>query len=257
MVVFDSSSSMGYSMGNSKTRLENAKYALSQVLTTLPPNTEIGITTFSNTITPIMPVGNDLVSKINGIEASGGTPLGAYMKVGADLLLRKRAEERYGNYKLLVITDGESGDAFQDYLDDILSRGIVVNCIGLDMAKEHSLATKVDNYCTANDVKTLIESVQRFVKAETIADPATNQADYDLLEGFPTDVAQVCLEQLAINNDIPIGEIATPVMQDGNLQTNPDGSIVFEEPRSILWVVLTVFVVFLVLVGVVLLIAGS
>ena len=67
---------------------------------------------------------NGLNGAIDSITSQGGTPLGEYMKQGADALLDARKKQfGYGTYRLLVVTDGEANDAglVDGYTPDIIS----------------------------------------------------------------------------------------------------------------------------------------
>jgi len=53
----------------------------------------------------------ELKKAIDPISHGGRTPLGQYMKIGADALLAKKEKQHnYGSYRLLVVTDGEASD---------------------------------------------------------------------------------------------------------------------------------------------------
>ena len=76
------------------------------------------------------------------------------MKQGADALLDARKKQfGYGTYRLLVVTDGETDDAglVDGYTPDIISRGITIDAIGVEMQSQHTLATMVHSYRSADD----------------------------------------------------------------------------------------------------------
>ncbi len=91
------------------------------------------------------------------IRAKGGTPLGQYIKEGADELLRLRAKEPFETYRLLIVTDGEASDApyLASILPDLVSRGISMDVIGVAMKEQHSLAKSAHTYRSADDPATL------------------------------------------------------------------------------------------------------
>ena len=153
VVVLDDSGSMSDPMRSDRRvrKIDAAKNALRVVLETLPADAQVGVVALnagSRGDHWILPLGKVDRSKLDQatarIRASGGTPLGEFMKVGADALLSKREEMRYGEYRLLIVTDGEASDEhlLDRYLPDIMARGIVVDVIGVDMQSEHSLATQ-------------------------------------------------------------------------------------------------------------------
>ncbi|HEY6563309.1 MAG TPA: vWA domain-containing protein, partial [Pirellulaceae bacterium] len=148
---------------------------------------------------------------IQDVSAWGGTPLGEFMKTAADALLLARSKDFYGEYRLLVVTDGEATDpdVLAAYLPDIMSRGLTVDVIGVDMRGNHSLATQVDSYRRADDPTSLTRAI-REVFAETSADANdTGGTDFELLEGLPDDFAAAALTALAQSGNEPIGQRTT------------------------------------------------
>ena len=107
------------------------------------------------------------------------------MKIAADALLQRRSEQHYGTYRLLVVTDGEANDMdmLETYLPDILSRGITVDVIGVDMARQHSLATQVHSYREADNPQSLTAAIEE-VFAESSDDSDAGESDFELLQGF-------------------------------------------------------------------------
>ncbi|NQT14730.1 MAG: hypothetical protein HQ582_18390, partial [Planctomycetes bacterium] len=167
---------------------------------------------------PLAPVdAAALKAGIQQIGASGGTPLGERMKEGCDTLLALRDDEHYGSYRLLIVTDGEATDGklVEEYLPDILSRGIWVGVIGVDMAGTHSLATKVHTYRRADDPQALVEAIREFM-AEYDEDAGADQLDVALLAAIPDEVATAALKALSEPRNHPIGaqpSVATPRRQ--------------------------------------------
>ena len=151
-----------------------------------------------------------LAGAIDSIQSGGGTPLGEYMKRGADVLLNARRKQfGYGTYRLLVVTDGEAGDARQveAYTPDIISRGITIDCIGVEMASRHTLATKVHSYRNANDPESLKQAI-----SEVFAEVASGDAGpggenaFELIADLPEATASAMLKSLSTSGNQPIGE---------------------------------------------------
>ena len=221
VVVLDDSASMNQSMRNNRrlAKMQTAKDALLTVLESLPAETRIGIVLLNGGwgsdrwVYPLAPVDTArLRAGIQRIRAHGGTPLGARIKDGCDTLLALRGKEHYGSYRLLIVTDGEAsdGDLVERYLPDILSRGIWVDVIGVDMASDHSLATQVHAYRQADNPRDLIGAIREFTAEFSDDDPDANQADVELLAAFPAEVATAALEALAQPRNHPIGEQPPP-----------------------------------------------
>ncbi|MFH1999336.1 MAG: VWA domain-containing protein, partial [Planctomycetota bacterium] len=152
VIVLDASGSMQEKMsGTSVCKMDAAKDALKEVLKQVPEATQIGLLVFCKNlganewIYPLGPrVDSKLIRAIDLPQPGGGTPLGEYMKKGADRLLeQRRMQHGYGTYKLLVVTDGEAQDqnAVDLYVPEVMARGITVDVIGVDMQTTHTLAT--------------------------------------------------------------------------------------------------------------------
>jgi len=221
VVVLDNSSSMNVAMRSDRrtTKMDAAKKALLVVLEKLPPDANVGILLLNGGSKPgqwvydLGPVDmTRLHGAIGGIRARGATPLGACMKIGADALLAVRAKDYYGSYRLLIVTDGQATDraVVERYLPDILTRGIWVDVIGVDMASEHSLATKVPVYRRADDPASLEKAVAA-VFAESTGDARDADAsDFELIAPIPNEVAAAALDALATSGNHPIGRRPPP-----------------------------------------------
>jgi uncharacterized protein YegL len=229
LIVVDASGSMAATMSGSRnSKMDEAKQALIKVVQNVPKNTHIGMLIFSSkNLTndlayPLGPV--DLAQLEQAIRSpvpGGGTPLGAYLKKGTDILLKQReAQNGYGTFRLLVVTDGEASDThvMDAYLPDILTRGITIDVIGVDMKSDHALATRVNSYRRANDPQALVKGLSE-VLAEiggTTDDAATADA-LAAIEPIPDEMARAMLAALAksTSGNHPIGESPTPKSGEG------------------------------------------
>jgi uncharacterized protein YegL len=217
VIVLDDSGSMDKGMGTQQgkvRKIDAAKKALSSVLAQLPEGTRVGVlalNTRQGGSNWIVPFGTGTPSEWNAniqrIRAGGGTPLGSALKDAADELLQLREKEIYGTYRLLIVTDGEASDRnmLNRYLPDVLTRGFIVDVIGVDMDSEHSLATKVHSYRRADDDRSLTEAISN-VFAETAADSQDAQEDFEMLAALPDGFAEAAFESLAKHGNRPIGE---------------------------------------------------
>lgn len=222
VVVLDDSGSMDDPMrtaqGQRVRRIEAAKTALVKVLSNLPENTQVGILALnskqagSNWIVPFGQVtdSSQLIRNVTSVQAQGGTPLGAFLKQASDQLLDARQKSVYGTYRLLVVTDGEANDRklVDAYLPDILSRGLIVDVIGVDMKSDHSLATRVHTYKRADDDQALTEAITQ-VFAETADDGQNSGEEFEILAGLPDEFGPKAIAALTERNDTPIAKIAT------------------------------------------------
>ena len=222
VVVLDDSGSMGDRMRSNPgtTKMAAAKTALVQILQQLPEDAQVGVILLNGTVNndswvvPLGPVDQASMSAtMASLQASGGTPLGAFMKSGADALLAKRDKERYGTYRLLIVTDGEANDGnlVDQYLPNILARGLSVDVIGVDMAENHSLATRVNTYRSADDPASLTRAISE-VFAESVDNNAdTAESDFEIIQALPDEVAATVLSLLATVGNAPIGTQASVV----------------------------------------------
>jgi hypothetical protein len=238
VIVLDASGSMTETMKRAPgmTRMDAAKQALQQVVASVPDSTNVGLLVFSSRNLPndwVYPLARvdraALARAIQSPEPAGATPLGAYLKKGTDALLAQREKQRgYGTFRLLMVTDGEANDQrlVDAYLPDVLSRGITVDVIGVDMAGDHALATRVNSYRRADDPQALVKAVSD-VFAEVGSGPqdaAVSEEQFEIIQGIPDQMASAMLAALTSTGNHPIGERPSTVNADGT--TSPGGMAV-------------------------------
>lgn len=228
VVVLDDSGSMEDNMRTNNGRMQRiavAKNALIAVLSKLPSETNLGVLALntkvngSNWIYPFGPANaQSLENNIRQIRARGGTPLGEFLKLGADQLLEARKQQVYGTYRLLVVTDGEANDPnlVDAYLPDIQARGLIMDVIGVDMGSDHSLATRVSNYRRADDDGALQQAISE-VFAETSTDDQDSESDFEMLAALPDEFATGALKALAASGNAPIQATSS----EGGMYYNP------------------------------------
>ena len=192
VVILDASGSMQdkFSGDRTKSKMEAAKAALQEVLSKVPDDTHIGLLVFSGANIRnewVYPLGSKdtqkLIAAIHLPQPSGNTPLGKYIRIGANRLLDQREKQyNYGNYRLLVVTDGEASDAdkVKHYTPEILNRQIRIDVIGVDMKTDHMLANVVDSYRKADNPGELVAAVSQIL-AET-GDTGTDVGGEDAFE---------------------------------------------------------------------------
>lgn len=238
VVVFDTSGSMGESMRSAggQTRMKVAQDALVGVLTQVPPTTKVGVVTFEGWIYDLQAVERaKLEGCIRAARPGGGTPLYQFIKTGADRLLVEREKNlNVGSYKLLVVTDGEAqdnnlnadgkfrnGEFKPGYLRDVVSRGIIVDAIGLEMSGGHSLATHINGtYMAGNDPASIQKSLQRSVAEVGFGGKdGVGQEAFDTINQMPEGFAKASIKGLTDFQNHPIGELP-PIKV-----VNPDGTV--------------------------------
>ena len=216
VVVIDDSGSMKQVMQTKQRRIEAAKQALATVLKAVEPGTQVGILALNSQVNNshwIVPVGTPNPERwqrpLEKLHAEGGTPLGQWMRQGADELLALRAKQPFSTYRLLVVTDGEATDAqlLYELLPDLLSRGINLDVIGVDMQEDHSLARIAHSYRRAGD-QTALAQAMREVFAETVGDDQSSQADFEMLSGLSDEAAAAIVAGLTTQRNEPLQVIA-------------------------------------------------
>jgi hypothetical protein len=274
VVVLDASGSMEDTMktsdGKTVTRMEAAKTVLTTTLLNQPKGTHVGVVVFPYQdwvykLGPVEPT--QLRAAIASVNYGGGTPLGAYMKTGVDALLEARKKNPYSTHRLLIVTDGEANDSYdvEKNMDLILVRGIVVNTIGVDMAKDHQLAVKSHSYANAADPDALLHSVKTALSAEITADDPDAAEMFAAIAMLPDDSVTTLLTSLTKVQNQPLGESPPlPPVQAVDAETgepivDADGNPVMvpaaeaEGGVSVVWIILGFlavgFVVFLIAKG--------
>lgn len=219
VILLDASGSMRDTMSSSnQSRMDVAKQALAKVVDKIDPQTNVGFLVFSDIegangwLYDLAPLDRPrLLDAIDRCQASGGTPLGAYLKTAADRLLQARQAQRgYGSYRLLVVTDGEANDPelLGAYLPDVLARGVTVDCIGVDMQEEHALAKQVHRYRRADDPAALEQAVAAALGEVGAADAPddASQEQYELASALSEEAAAAVLDNLTTPVSASVGE---------------------------------------------------
>jgi uncharacterized protein YegL len=251
VIVLDCSGSMEEDMGNTDIMKLNAvKQALKEVVAQLPDNSYVGLLTFSaanvsdDWIYPLQPLNKSkLMSAIDKPQPGGGTPLGRYMKIGADALLKERAARHnyYDIYRLLVVTDGQAGDEdkVEAYTPDIKRKGIRLDVIGVDMKTDHILSNMAHTYRSANNPDVLKEEIAQ-VFSELSGDAFENGEDpYQLIAGLSDSMAIAMIQGITEMDNTPIGERSS-------LELEPTGTTANNSSKTVLlFVFLVIIVIFL------------
>ena len=137
-----------------------AKKAVSTFISKLPEDVNLGLFVFDNRGTServSINTGNkaDILNKVNMIDAGGGTPLKEAVNKGY-LSLNAQAQKQlgYGEYNLVIITDGAAGIGSdpRGAVDQLLHKSPVnVHTIGFCIGTDHALNQPGKTYYKAAD----------------------------------------------------------------------------------------------------------
>ncbi|MCO6046448.1 VWA domain-containing protein [Aeoliella sp. ICT_H6.2] len=216
VVILDNSGSMDQRMPGGGTRIAAAKQALLKVLDQTPPDAEVGVLLLNagrngRWLIPLGPLDKKAMAQsVRGLSAEGGTPLGETMKMAADALLELREKQCYGTYKMLIVSDGEATypRVVEKYLPEIQARGILIDVIGVSMAQQHSLATRVATYRRADDPASLEQAISEVVLGESTSDAAgdAGESDFEVIAPIPNEMAAASLAALTRPQNVAVGE---------------------------------------------------
>lgn len=147
-VVFDASGSMGESgCSGSETKLAVAKRAFKAFSARLPADANLGLLVFDNKgirqLFSLRPLNRDMALRaLEPIHAGGGTPLAISIRYAyRQLTSQAQRQLGYGEYHLVVVTDGEaSGEKPLDAVNAVLAESpVVLHTIGFCIGENHSL----------------------------------------------------------------------------------------------------------------------
>ena len=218
VIVLDDSGSMRDKMRTDQgkePRIQVAQRALKKLVEQLPDNTQLGLLLMNGArneggwLVPLGPLEKGkTIALIDQVRADGGTPLGRSMKIAMDQLLAARTSKPIGDYRLIVVTDGEATDAnvLNQFLPEIVARGIVVDAIGVDMKSDHTLASKSHTYRRANDAASFESAlVEIFAESSQSQVDDGGSSDFDLIAALPDEFASEALAALSSMANQPIG----------------------------------------------------
>jgi uncharacterized protein YegL len=140
-IIFDGSGSMAGE------KIEIAKKALIRFIKVIPDKGNIGLTSFdASGFFERAPLGSskrDIIKQVEKIMAGGNTPLGGCIDIAYEKLgIQAASQMGYGEYNLVIITDGEATDGSRmGYAVDRLlnETPVVIYTIGLRIGEGHAL----------------------------------------------------------------------------------------------------------------------
>ena len=147
-VVFDASGSMATSQcSGTESKITVAKRALVEFADKLPADVNLGLSVFDNggmrELIALGPLRSGAVARaIAEIGAGGGTPLAESIQLAYDALtVQGRKQLGYGEFHLIVITDGDASTADpRTVVNPMLANSpVVLHTIGFCIGADHSL----------------------------------------------------------------------------------------------------------------------
>jgi Ca-activated chloride channel family protein len=170
--VFDGSGSMNdrpdrgcHGDRTFKTKIEGAKWAVREFLKVVPADVNMGLYVFdARGQREVVPIGaaqrDSFTAAIDQIRAGGGTPLAEAIRFAADRLIRQyQAQLGYGEYRLVVITDGIA-DRIPQAATYAAQYGIPIYAIGLCIGADHPLRRYAVSYRAADSFTDLAAGLE-------------------------------------------------------------------------------------------------
>ncbi len=178
--VFDGSGSM---KGD---KLTEAKKAVSLFMKQLPDDVHLGLYVFDQAGSrEVLELGADnrseFITAIKRVKADKRTPLGASIRAGTSALSEQyKRQLGYGEYRLVVVTDGEASDDLAGAVRDARKKLIPIYTIGYRLKGSHTLRKDSVSYQDASNAKDLQRAL-----TNTLAE--TESFDASDFKGFSKD----------------------------------------------------------------------
>ncbi|MBN2383973.1 VWA domain-containing protein [bacterium] len=179
-IIFDASGSMWQQKcAGGDYKIHIAKNALITFLSNVPSSYNLGLYVFDDhgprEMYPLGTIDRSRFKKeLSRIFAGGKTPLGKAIDYACQVLNKQKdLQLGYGEYTLLVVTDGEADDmaALPAQVERVTDHGIIIQVIGFCLESEHSLKRLVHKYREANSPDELASALQAVLgEAEQYSD---------------------------------------------------------------------------------------
>jgi len=147
IVIFDDSGSMADPDAEGNRKIETAKKAVIEWSKSVPSGANVGLVSFHNgvwSLQPLTPASKQqLISTVNAIKQGGNTPLSEAFRKSFLMLTRQGLQQLgYGEYTMVVITDGEASNRVQlnKWVQFVLRNSpIQIYTIGFGIGTDHTL----------------------------------------------------------------------------------------------------------------------
>lgn len=171
--IFDGSGSMadrpdGSCVGDQdfSTKVEGAKWAVREFVKKVPADVNLGLYVFDNNgqrEVVSLGAGNHqkFLQEVDNIRAGGGTPLAEGINYGTEHLIEQYKKQLgYGEYRLVVVTDGQASSIPEASLNTI-KHGIPIYAIGLCIGNDHPLRQYALSYRAADSAEDLRRGLEQ------------------------------------------------------------------------------------------------
>lgn len=181
--IFDASGSMKNSPeapcepGRFRTKLDGALWAVRTFLDQVPDDVNLGLFIFDRRgRREVVPLGTGnrsaFLEQVERISPGGGTPLADAIRSGTLSLVQEYgAQLGYGEYRLIVVTDGEAAE-IPEAAQFAAEWGMPIYAIGLCIGENHPLRVHAVSYRAADNFEDLARGL-----TETLAELPNFDAD--------------------------------------------------------------------------------
>lgn len=184
-IVLDGSGSMrGSKCSAGSNKMTTALSALERFVATVPAAANLGLAVFDhNDLTERVALGSDnrdaFASALRQVRADGGTPLRSAIELGYEKLTAQAQRQLgYGEYHLIVVTDGKPDPSSEDPSDAVerllAESPVVLHTIGFCIGTDHVLNQPGRSFYMAADNPSQLDQGLASVLAEAPSfDPAS------------------------------------------------------------------------------------
>ncbi|MGB0695589.1 MAG: vWA domain-containing protein [Rhodospirillaceae bacterium] len=147
LIVDGSGSMLNAGCSDGRPKIDVARESILRFIDTVPETTNLGLLMFDargHNLWSTLETNNreDIRTAINDMQADGGTPLGIALDYVMGQLRGQAALQRgYGDYRVVVVTDGEASDEFKlnSVMNELLDTPVMLYTVGFCIDENHAL----------------------------------------------------------------------------------------------------------------------
>jgi len=147
VIIFDDSRSMAEPDADGNKKMDTAKNAVVEWSKSVPAGANVGLVSFRSGVWPLQPLTpaskEQLISTVRDIYQHGSTPLSEAFAKSFHMLTKQGLQQLgYGEYTLVVITDGKADDSnlLNKWVQFVLNNSpILIYTIGFGIGTDHTL----------------------------------------------------------------------------------------------------------------------